>query len=441
MDIFELLRQRHMSSRELQSQLNLSQGAVSAKLNKLGSRVVRYNRGRTPMYALTRNAFGSDDQIPVYMADNYGNNTVVVFLRPLYPSGFYAEKVAGTPKLLLGESEDGLFGGLPYYLQNIRPQGYIGRQLALELSRRISDFPADLANWNENHIGRYLLSNGEDLPGNFQLGEIGFLRRRAAPDELKRSDYPIIAAQMESGENPGSSAGGEQPKFTAYCADVHSHVIVKFNTDENSSTQRRWRDILISEYCAQTVLAQHNYAAAKTEILHIENRTFLESMRFDRTGHHGRCSMISLSSVDAEFVGAGSTWPDVISKLNARGLVSNNHLHDTAVLHEFGRLINNTDMHLGNLSLGIDGEVFRLLPIYDMCSMGFAPVREKVRPLEFNAPTAGNTHQIAGIHSDVSEFAFNTAKSMTHDFWQLMLSQPELSGEFQDLAIDELQKG
>jgi len=232
-----------MTSRELQTQLNLSQGAVSAKLNKLGSRVVRYNHGRTPMYALTRNALGSNDQIPVYMADNCGNNTVVVNLRPLYPSGFFAEKVAGTPKLLLGETEDGLFDGLPYYLQDIRPQGYIGRQIALELSARISDFPSDLANWNENHIGRYLLSNGEDLPGNFQLGEIGFLRRSVPPNEINRSDYPKIATQIESGENPGSSAGGEQPKFTAYCEDVNSHVIVKFNTDEDTSAQRRWKDI------------------------------------------------------------------------------------------------------------------------------------------------------------------------------------------------------
>jgi len=371
------------------------------------------------------------------MVDNYGNNTAVVFLRPLYPGGYYAQKVAGTPKLLLGEAENGLFDGLPYYLQDIRPQGYIGRQIAVELSTRISDFPADLANWNENHIGRYLLSNGEDLPGNVQLGEIGFLRRRSAPESVARSEYPSIAAQIESGENPGSSAGGEQPKFTAYCEDVRSHVIVKFNAAENTSTQRRWSDVLISEYCAQTVLANNHMSAAQTQIHHIGNRTFLESIRFDRVGHHGRSPMVSLMSVDAEFIGAGSNWLDVMSKLNAQNLVSRDHLYDTAVLHEFGRLINNTDMHLGNLSLGIDGGVFRLLPIYDMCSMGFAPVRENVRPMVFDPPIVGNSAQVAQLppqYAEFPEYAFKAAQDMASEFWALMSRQVELSEEFHDFV-------
>ena len=43
-------------------------------------------------------------------------------------------------------------------------------------------------------------------------------------------------------------------------------------------------------------------------------------------------------------------------------------------------------MHLGNLSLAMDGHVFRLLPVYDMCSMGFAPRSGgEVRPYAFAA--------------------------------------------------------
>ncbi len=42
---------------------------------------------------------------------------------------------------------------------------------------------------------------------------------------------------------------------------------------------------------------------------------FLESIRFDRSGEYGRGSMISLQSIDAEFVGSGVSWPQVIDGL------------------------------------------------------------------------------------------------------------------------------
>lgn len=49
--------------------------------------------------------------------------------------------------------------------------------------------------------------------------------------------------------------------------------------------------------------------------------------------------------------------------------------------------INNSDMHLGNLSLSINDSVFKLLPIYDMCSMRFAPKSSGEMPsLAFEAP-------------------------------------------------------
>ncbi|MFO7885191.1 MAG: hypothetical protein R6U68_10240, partial [Desulfobacteraceae bacterium] len=55
----------------------------------------------------------------------------------------------------------------------------------------------------------------------------------------------------------------------------------------------------------------------------------------------------------------------------------------TRELQYFGRLINNTDMHSGNLSLSMNGDKFHLLPVYDMCSMGFAPKSGEVLPFEF----------------------------------------------------------
>lgn len=95
-------------------------------------------------------------------------------------------------------------------------------------------------------------------------------------------------------------------------------------------------------------------------------------------------SMISLASIDAEFVGQGSSWPLVLDKLMDIGLVSRENVFDAEFMWCFGRLINNTDMHLGNLSFSIDGDAFKLLPAYDMCSMGFAPKSGgELRPYSF----------------------------------------------------------
>lgn len=47
-------------------------------------------------------------------------------------------------------------------------------------------------------------------------------------------------------------------------------------------------------------------------------------------------------------------------------------------------LINNTDTHLDNISFKTHNDGFSLLPIYDMCSMGFAPKSNgEVTPFAF----------------------------------------------------------
>jgi len=94
--------------------------------------------------------------------------------------------------------------------------------------------------------------------------------------------------------------------------------------------------------------------------------------------------------------------------LEQKKMVSWQHVYDAISLWGFGRLINNTDMHLGNLSLAIDGSVFRLLPVYDMCSMGFAPKGGEVLPYDFMPPN------IEGLN--LGEGTLFTIKEMARDF-------------------------
>lgn len=371
---------------------------------------------------MTRNAFGGDDKLPLFMVDAYGNNTDVAHLRPLAHGGFFVEPLTGMPAILLGERGDGLYDDLPFFLDYLRPQGFLGRQIATELASRSEDFPNDPRNWSLDQVGRYLVSDGDDLPGNLIFGQQVYLRIRWKPIITTTEDYPALADSVMSGVIPGSSAGGEQPKFTAFNGYRSAHVIVKFSPQGDDAFARRWRDILITEFHAMSILRRNGLSAAETQLIEKGGRLFLESQRFDRVGMYGRLSMISLQSVDAEFTGLGNNWPQVMSVLHEKKRVSSQHLFDTERLWCFGRLINNTDMHLGNLSLAIEGNVFRILPVYDMCSMGFAPRSGELMPYSFTPP------EIKSVILD--HHSLMEVKRMAHKFWQKVAADKRISNEF-----------
>ncbi len=410
------------TSKEIQSATGLSQTAVSRLIRRMSDRVIKLPSGRSPRYAMTRNAFGADDKLPLYMVDAYGNNTAVAVVRPLAHGGFFVEPFTGMPAVLLGESRIGLYNDLPYFLFDLAPQGFVGRQIAEEMASQSDDFPSDPRNWNVGHIGRYLTSNGDDLPGNFKFGEQAHLRVRRKPSAVTPDDYPALAENAMKGMVPGSSAGGEQPKFTAFCGDLSAHVIVKFSPRGDDPVARRWRDILITEYHATEAIHAKNFPAAETRLIEKGDRLFLESQRFDRSGEYGRMSMISLQYVDAEFAGVGNGWHRVMAELCREKLVSESHRYDATFLWGFGLLINNTDMHLGNLSLSIEGDVFRMLPVYDMCSMGFAPKGGEVLPYDFT-PAA-----LKGL--DFIGKGMPALISMARDFWNRVAADERISGEF-----------
>ena len=425
LSISKYLERGPSTSKEIQAATGLSQTAVARQLRNLGNHIIKLQNGRSPRYAATCNAFGGDDQLPLSIVDAHGNTVLAAYIRPLVHGGFFVEDATGTPPLLLGVNKNGLYDDLPYFLFDLCPQGFLGRHIAEEMASRSEDFPTDPRNWNTNHIGRYLVSNGDDLPGNFKFGEQALLRVRRKPAIISDNDYPALADSVLQGIIPGSSAGGEQPKFTAFSEKCSSHVIVKFSPKGNNKVARRWRDILITEYHATEAVHKENFPAAETRLIEMDDRLFLESQRFDRTGEYGRMSMISLLAIDAEFTGLGSGWPQVLDALFKQDLVSWQHVYDVESLWCFGRLINNTDMHLGNLSLAIEGNVFRLLPLYDMCSMGFAPKGNGEVSLYNFLPSIPK-----GIN--VSEENFKYIKLMARDFWERVTNDERISDEFRD---------
>ena len=424
--ITDYLRLGPATSKQIQTATGLNQTAVSRQLRHMAQTIVKIPHGRTPKYALTRNAFGGDDKLSLYTIDTSGNDHLTAYLRPLSGGGFFLEPLADIPNVLLGEGGNGLYDDLPFFLQDLCPQGFIGKQIAAALAQQSDFFPPDPRYWTTDHIGWYLLANGDDLPGNLRLGQQSHLRLKQQPEHVTEEDYPKLADKIMSGIVPGSSAGGEQPKFTAYNRNHSAHVIVKFSPKGDNALAQRWRDILISEFYAAKTLQAFNYPAAETRLLDTGDRLFLESLRFDRHGEHGRSSMLSLAAIDAEFTGLGSSWPRVIQALHDQSLISHEDVFQVETLWCFGRLINNTDMHLGNLSLAIDKSALRLLPVYDMCAMGFAPKGGEITPFQFNAPSFENMN--------ISEDTLSIAQKMAHHFWQALSTADKISDDFRILA-------
>ena len=419
--VIDFLKRGVATSRQIQQATGLSQAAVSRHLNRLGSSVIKLNDKRPPQYVLSTNAFGMSNTIPLSMIDENAEVTIVGYLRPLESDGFYLETSTNTPSALLGINH-GFFSYLPYYLDDLRPQGFLGRQIAKKMSELSEYFPSKLAYWNADQVGRYIIANNEDLTGNILLGEQALLNIKKPPKAVHRTEYARIATEVLQGETFGSSAGGEQPKFTAFNHELQKHVIVKFSPAGDSEIAQRWRDILLTEHYACLALNKYKIPAAITKIVEQGDRLFLESVRFDRKGMFGKLAMISLHAIDSEFVGFADNWLQTCNQLVKLKLFNPEDLEQIKLLSAFGLLINNTDMHLGNLSLTIDGDIFKPLPIYDMCSMGFAPKASEVMPFVFKPPkidTLGlNSNQISVI------------KKVVGCFWKKLSQDKRISTEF-----------
>ncbi len=435
--IMEILSLGPAATNTLAAGTGMSRQTVNRKLRALGDSVIKFDKVRPPLYYAVKEAFGAGTEIDLAVVDPHGNTNLWGTLRPLAHGGFFLKTTPMAPDVLKGDNGDGMYEGLPYFLDDMRPQGFIGRQIARDLSAQSDVFPPDPRNWNQEQIGRYLVANGDDLPGNLKIGRMALDRVRRTPQKARREDYPELADKAVEGEVHGSSAGGEQSKFATYSREREAHVIVKFSPKGDGELAVRWRDILATEYIASEVLHENNIPAAELKVFEIQERLFLESLRFDRAGEYGRLPLISMQAVDNEFSGVGSGWLNVAKALNDKGLISWQHLFDIAVCWGFGKLIYNTDMHLGNISFLIDGSGFSLAPIYDMCSMGFAPKSSGEIPSYTFSPPDIDT-SLSFISDTVP-----LIKGMAKAFWQKLMECNLISEGFrhsleQSTILDEL---
>lgn len=297
----------------------------------------------------------------------------------------------------------GHFPGLPWYLDDLRPQGFLGRTLAHRQGARLG-VPADLGRWRLRDVLLAMTRTGgtgigDLLPGRHAL-ELALAEAEAPADAVTARDrstrYAHWAEAALAGEDPGSSPGGEQPKFTATVLTPgggRHAVLVKFAVADSGQSARRWADLLACEDIALRCLRRAGVRAASSELVDAEGYTCLEVQRFDRTPDVlGRLGFVSLLALDAAFVGDGARdWSLAAERLAALGWITPETATDIARLYWFGRLIGNSDMHAGNLGFHlVDAGPLGLAPAYDMLPMSLAPSRtgavRPATPISLEAP-------------------------------------------------------
>ena len=384
-----------MPAADLLARLQVSRATLMRAVAALGPAVVQRGLARKSAYAASRGLRGQTAQLPLYAISTHGVATEVARLQPIHPAGCALD---GAPALgwpLDGDMRSGWFDGLPYMLDDMRPQGFLGRHFAQQHAAlmQVADDPGL---WSEDDVLHVLSLLGTDQSGHYILGDTAlrlWQQQLLQPpagvaDADVATQYPVLADRAVALGAAGSSAAGEFPKFTALRLQGGQPVavIVKFSGSDDTPGSRRWADLLVCEHLALDAVAQHLQVASAASRIHLAaGRCFLEVDRFDRHGLHGRSALCSWAALNAGLFGqAGKPWTSAATALRGAGLIDAATQDAMARLWHFGQLIGNTDMHDGNLSFcpGL-----QLAPAYDMLPMLFAPQRGLEVPVrQLSAP-------------------------------------------------------
>jgi hypothetical protein len=401
---------------EIQREIGISQPVMSRLMREAGPRVCRFGRSVARRYALPREIAGLGRYSPVFCVDERGHPNRHGVLHFLAGRGYWLERESGD-----GQS----FPGLPPFVEDMRPQGYMGRGFPtlypeLRLPGRIRD-------WSDDQQLIALAMRGEDCVGNLIVGEESLNRFLASqPQPHTRADYPKLATGALAGQ-PGSSAGGEHPKFAVYSEE--RHLLVKFASGDGSAADR-WRDLLICEHVALKVLREAGVSAPNSEWFDLEGSRYLEVDRFDRVGRQGRRGVISLNAINCyHLVGDLDSWSRASQRILREPSLSmdTEHADQMVWLDAFGDLIGNTDRHFGNFSFFAE-EAKRLeltpTPIYDMLPMVFAPSDANIVERQFapRPPTALNLH----LWQEVANHALK--------YWSRLCEEDSLSIGFRRIS-------
>lgn len=412
----------------------MSRATMMRMVKELGDQIVVGGAARRTSYAARRPIRGNSNSLPLYQIDEQGRGSQVATLDPIYPSGCLLKLNEKFEWPLTEEMKDGWFPGLPYPLDDMRPQGFLGRHFA-HAHAPMFQVSEDPTRWSEDDVLAVLSILGADTPGNLILGEPAYRRYL---QRVQEGYLPIIEEQiLTSYRNQAlqaleygvatSSAGGEFPKFTTcrFQDGKALHVIVKFSGNDQTPVVTRWADLLVCEHIAlKTIGESLRCFASQSIILQTGHRIFLEVQRFDRHGEFGRSAVCTWAAIEAAMFGiAGVSWIVGGQRLLKEGMISATTFQQMSLLWYFGKLIGNTDMHEGNLSFKPSSTkgMLELAPAYDMLPMLYAPPRGVELPKRTFTPELPLPQEVGN---------WRIAAKAAEQFWMNAGSDNRISKEF-----------
>jgi len=196
---------------------------ISRALTALGPAIVRLGTTRGTSYSLRRPIRALGHTFPIRRIDADGRPQDWAEITALHGGWRLTWATPSAPPAwsdqLLGVG--GFSEGFPFFLSEVRPQGFLGSAIARALPPALGLDP-DPRNWaTDDDTLVYLASEGDDLSGDLIVGDLPlrrFQNRLLAPpaplpESARATRYPELAATAASSGAAGSSVEGEQPKF------------------------------------------------------------------------------------------------------------------------------------------------------------------------------------------------------------------------------------
>ncbi|HEX6976062.1 MAG TPA: HipA domain-containing protein [Vicinamibacterales bacterium] len=409
-DIREYLSRGVLSAAELRDRMDVSPATLMRRLRQVGPNVVPIGRARATRYGLQQAWPGLDaTRFPVVRIDEHGHARGAGEIVTL----------AARQSVWLPDRVE--VDGLPIELADARPAGFLGRQFAA--AHADLHLPPRPEDWSDHHILLAMSRRGEDLPGDLVVGDESFARWQALTYPAHtRDDYPALAEATIAGHPPGSSTGGERPKFGAFVDG--RHVLVKFAArgGAGDAVARRWCDLLVLEALALDAVSSRGIPTPATAIVETPTHWCLESERFDRAGRRGRIAVLSLAAVHDNLA---DPWARAAARLVEMRRVSEEDARRLRWLDAFGAHIANTDRHQHNIVFFTDGGTLRLAPVFDQVSMLYAPTPDGQVPARaFTLPPA--TADMLDV--------WDEARATAREFWQRASDDARVTDDMRRIA-------